>query len=161
MIQPLWELEKKIEKKKEFFFPGSVQIWRRGTGTDIWGSLPGAGIEAMELKSQCPSVPLTLQLPPEPLSGDQEKTICALQKGTTVSGQEKPLEVQQFCPEGIPCGNWHSPGWRSRAAPWTHCSWPATCQSQTLQSVFPVCSPQVGNQLFLAHRLDVEIVFPT
>lgn len=72
------------------------------------GEVPGAGIEAcwgamvaMELKNQCPSLPLTLQLPPEPLSGDQEKTICALQRGTTVSGQEKPLEVQRFCPVGI------------------------------------------------------------
>lgn len=45
MIWPLWELEKNGEEKGDFF-PGSVQIWRRGTGADIWGSLPGAGIQA-------------------------------------------------------------------------------------------------------------------
>lgn len=85
-------------RRKRKFFPGSVQIWRRGTGRDIWGSLPGARIKAC-WGSQCPSLPPTLLLPPDPLSGDQEKTICAVQRGTTVSGQEKPLEVQRFCPE--------------------------------------------------------------
>lgn len=87
---------KKWRKRK--FFPGSVQIWRRGTARDIWGSLPGARIEAC-WGSQCPSLPPTLQLPPEPLSEEQEKTICAVQRGATVSRQEKPLEVPRCCPE--------------------------------------------------------------
>lgn len=88
-------------RRKRKFFPGSVQIWRRGTGRGIWGSVAGAQIEAggATVKSQCPSLPPTLQLPPEPLSGDQEKTVCSLQRGKAVSGQEKPLEVQRFCPE--------------------------------------------------------------
>lgn len=58
MIQPLWELEKDGEETGNFF------LWRCRTGSDIWGSLAGAGLGcvggatvAVELKSQDPSLP--------------------------------------------------------------------------------------------------------
>lgn len=152
MIQSLWELEKHGEEKGIFF----LVLYRCGglglgqTFGEIWleqelGCAGGATV-AVELKSQDPSLPPTLS----PQWGPGGDNLCSSERSRCVRTRKASGGS-----EALPRGSRLEEQGRAMATL-------PTCQSQTLCNLyFPICSPQVRNELFLAYRLDIEIVFPT
>lgn len=109
-----------MEKKKEIlsWFCTDLEAWDwdRHLGESAWSRDRGVLGVPMSLFA------LTLQLPPEPSVGTRRRQFVLFRE-VQLCQDKKSLWRLRGCALGLLCGNWHSsPGWRSRAGPWTRCS---------------------------------------